>query len=194
MIYKRILGQGLTFIMVLLFIIVAGSVILSKISGGTPTFYGYQLKSVLSGSMEPVIHTGSIVAIKPGGDTSRFKKGDIITFHADENRLITHRIVEVVRNEQANQVIYRTKGDSNDAPDIEPVLSANVVGRYTGFTIPYVGYILSFAGTKLGNVTLLIVPGLMLFIYAVISLWKTISSLEEKKQGSSIEEANPKTT
>ncbi len=191
--FKRILGQSLTVIMVLLFIGVAGSVILSKVSGGAPTFYGYQLKSVLSGSMEPAIHTGSIVAIKPGGDTSEFKKGDIITFRADENRLITHRIVEVAKNEQTGQVIYRTKGDSNDAPDMEPVQSANVIGRYTGFTIPYIGYILSFAGTKLGNVTLLIVPGMLLFIYAVISLWKAISSLEEKRQGPT-EEASPKTT
>ncbi|WP_410772005.1 signal peptidase I SipW [Fontibacillus sp. BL9] len=183
MMFKRILGHIVTIVMVLLFILVAGSVILSKVSGGEPTFYGYQLKSVLSGSMEPAIHTGSIVAIKPEGDTSGFNKGDIITFRADENRLITHRIVEVVKNEQTNQVIYRTKGDSNDAPDIEPVSSVNVIGRYTGFTIPYIGYIVSFAGTKLGNVTLLIVPGLLLVFYAVITLWKAISSLEEKKQG-----------
>lgn len=178
----RFLSRSFTFVFAVLFIMVAGSVILSKAAGGEPNFYGYQLKTVLSGSMEPVIRTGSIVAIKPGGDTKRFQQGDVITFRADENKLITHRIVEVVKNPDTGQVIYRTKGDSNDAPDLEPVSSLNVVGQYTGFTIPFAGYVLNFAGSKLGNVTLLIIPGLLLFIYAVISLWKAISSLEEPER------------
>lgn len=34
---------------------------------GEPQVFGYQLKTVLSGSMEPEIKTGSIIAVKPGG-------------------------------------------------------------------------------------------------------------------------------
>ncbi|MCM3700597.1 signal peptidase I SipW [Paenibacillus macerans] len=178
---RKWLGNALTVLMVAAFITVAGSVVMSKMSGSGPSFYGYQLKTVLSGSMEPSIPTGSIVAIKPGGDMTRFAAGDVITFRADEEKLITHRIVEVISNEQTGQLLYRTKGDNNDAADLEPVDPANITGVYTGFTVPYAGYALNFAGTKLGNVTLLIIPGVLLFLYALASLWKAISALEGKK-------------
>ncbi|MCC3378215.1 signal peptidase I SipW [Paenibacillus farraposensis] len=178
---RKWLRNALTFLMVAAFITVAGSVVMSKMSGSEPNFYGYQLKTVLSGSMEPSILTGSIVAIKPGGDMTRFTAGDVITFRAGEKKLITHRIIEVTRNKLTGQLLYRTKGDNNDAADLEPVDPANITGVYTGFTVPYAGYALNFAGTKLGNVTLLIIPGVLLFLYALASLWKTISALEDKK-------------
>ncbi|MDU2240662.1 MAG: signal peptidase I [Paenibacillus sp.] len=178
---RKWVGNALTFLMAVAFFTVAGSVVLSKVSGSEPNFYGYQLKTVLSGSMEPSIPTGSVAAIKPGGDMTRFHVGDVITFRSNDNKLITHRIVEVTRNEQSGQVLYRTKGDNNGAADSEPVNPANVTGVYTGFNVPYVGYVLSFAGTKTGNVALLIIPGLLLFLYALVSLWKAIAGLEEKK-------------
>lgn len=178
---RKWLGNALTFLMAVAFFTVAGSVVLSKISGSEPNFYGYQLKTVLSGSMEPSIPTGSVAAIKPGGDMTRFNVGDVITFRSGDNKLITHRIIEVTQDEQNGQVLYRTKGDNNDAADSELVHPANVTGVYTGFNVPYVGYFLSFAGTKTGNVTLLIIPGILLFLYAVVTLWKAIASLEEKK-------------
>ena len=47
---------------------------------------GYQFKSVLSGSMEPTFLTGSIIAIEPTKDGSKYQKGDVITFkEKDEN-------------------------------------------------------------------------------------------------------------
>lgn len=179
--FRKWLGNALTFLMAVAFFTVAGSVVLSKVSGNEPNFYGYQLKTVLSGSMEPSIPTGSVAAIKPGGDMTRFKVGDVITFRSSDNKLITHRIVEVTRNEESGQVLYRTKGDSNGAADSAPVNPANITGVYTGFNVPYVGYVLSFAGTKTGNVVLLIIPGLLLFLYALVSLWKAIAGLEEPK-------------
>lgn len=48
--------------------------------------------------MEPGIQTGSIVAIKPGGDMTRFQKGDVITFLNPDNILITHRVVDAELN------------------------------------------------------------------------------------------------
>ena len=55
-------------------------VISSKTSEGAPQILGYQLKTVLSGSMEPGIKTGSIIAVKAGGDMTRFQENDVITF------------------------------------------------------------------------------------------------------------------
>src|SRR5690606_31650101 len=104
-----------TGILVVVFIVFAAFVLLNNFSGGEASIFGYQLKTVLSGSMEPAIKTGSIIAVKPGGDMTRFKEGDIITFMDEERRLVTHRIIEVVQS--GDQTMYRTKGDNNNAPD-----------------------------------------------------------------------------
>jgi signal peptidase len=53
-----------TGVLIILLIGVAALVIPAKISGEQPEIFGYQLKSVLSGSMEPGIQTGSVIAIK----------------------------------------------------------------------------------------------------------------------------------
>lgn len=162
-------------------------VISSKASGGEPQAFGYQLKSVLSGSMEPGIKTGSIIAVKPGGDMKRFKENDVITFKEDENILITHRITEVIKN--GDQVMYKTKGDNNNAEDMNPVLSVNVVAEYAGFTVPYLGYFIDFTQSKNGAF-LLLVPGLLLIIYSAFTIWKAISQIDglNKKNTEKIEE------
>lgn len=177
--------QTFYYALLLICVAVIGSILMSKLTGGEPSFYGYKLKTVLSGSMEPTIHTGSIIAVSPVeiGAGNRFKAGDIITFRADEQRLITHRIIDVRSNKSGDTVLYRTQGDNNDAPDSALVPSANIVGAYTGFTIPYAGYFLSFAGTKTGNIVLLIVPGLLLLLYGAFSIWKVITRLEQQLNG-----------
>ncbi|WP_110931490.1 signal peptidase I SipW [Paenibacillus bouchesdurhonensis] len=177
--------QTFYYALLLICFAVIGSILMSKLTGGEPSFYGYKLKTVLSGSMEPTIHTGSIIAVSPVeiGTGNRFKAGDIITFRADEQRLITHRIIDVRSNKSGDTVLYRTQGDNNDAPDSALVPSANIVGAYTGFTIPYAGYFLSFAGTKTGNIVLLIVPGLLLLLYGAFSIWKVITRLEQQLNG-----------
>jgi signal peptidase I len=176
---KKVLKWVNAIVTSILFIFIIGMafiVITTKASGGEPILFGYQLKTVLSGSMEPEIKTGSIIAVKPGGDMTRFKKGDIITFMQDDNMLITHRVTEVIKN--GDQVMYRTKGDNNNAEDKDPVLAQNVVAEYTGFTIPYIGYIVNFANTKNGAF-LLLVPGLLLLGYAGVTIWKAIKEIEQ---------------
>lgn len=163
-----------------LLISVAAVVVISKASGGEPQIFGYQLKSVLSGSMEPGIQTGSIIAVKLAEDKTNFKVDDVITF-MEEDILITHRITEVTKS--ADSVLYRTKGDNNKAEDMNPVLSDNVVAEYTGFTVPYVGYFVNFSQSKNGAL-LLLIPGFLLLIYSAYTIWKVLSQIElpKKKQ------------
>lgn len=152
-----------------------------RFSGDGQTLFGYQLKTVLSGSMEPGIKTGSIIAVKPGGDTTRFKEGDIITYKLDnEGNLSTHRVIEVQGSEEMTS--YITKGDNNKAPDSEPVLHQNVVAEYTGYTVPYVGYILNYTKSKLGGALLLIIPGILFLGYAVVTIVRALKQIDGKKQ------------
>src|SRR5699024_7431292 len=156
------LNNIVTVLLFFLLITVAAMVMITKFSGGEPEMFGYQLKTVLSGSMEPGIQTGSVIVVKPGGDMTRFKEKDIITFMDEEEHVITHRVIEVV--ESGEHTIYHTKGDNNDAADREPVLSDNVLAAYTGHTVPYIGYAISFAQSQNGAL-LLLIPGVFLIIY-----------------------------
>lgn len=173
-----------TFILLVTLIVMVFVVVNSKLSGGEPQIFGYQLKTVLSGSMEPEIKTGSIIAVKPGVDSTQIKKGDVITFKIDEKNLVTHRVINVVK--KGNRVMYRTKGDNNHSADMNAVLSENVVAEYHGFTIPYIGYIINFINSKNGAF-LFIVPGILLFGYAVFTIWKATSEIfsnNKRKKGS----------
>lgn len=167
----------LTFILVFSMYIV----ITSKLTGNEPQIFGFQLKTVFSGSMEPGIKTGSIILVKLSEKTDKYKANDVITFK-EENQLVTHRIVEVIQS--SDQVMYRTKGDHNQTEDLNPVLSTNVIAEYTGVTIPYLGYINEFAKSKNGNLLLLVLPGLILLGYSSFIIWRTISEIDvNSKEG-----------
>lgn len=155
-------------------------VISSKASGGEPQAFGYQLKTVLSGSMEPTFKTGSVIAVKPLNTEDRrsLKKDDVITFQTAEDILITHRIIGVTTS--GEHVMYETKGDNNNAADMEPVLAENVVAQYAEFTIPYIGYFIDFAQSKAGSAILLIGPGLLLLGYAAFSILQALRELDPK--------------
>ncbi|TFD97087.1 signal peptidase I SipW [Jeotgalibacillus sp. R-1-5s-1] len=150
-------------------------IVFAKASGGEPELFGYQLKTVLSGSMEPGIQTGSVIAVKKAEDPMSFQPGDVITYLENENRVTTHRIVETVKSGQ--HVMYITKGDNNEEADSQPVLAENVLAAYTGVTVPYIGYGLNFLQTNNGAL-LLIIPGILLLMYSIVTVWKAISGIQ----------------
>lgn len=179
---KKWLGRISSIIIYGLLICMIFMVVSSKMAGGTPKVFGYEIMTVLSGSMEPGIKTGSIIAVKPVEDPTKFKKGDVITFKAadDPTKIITHRIIATQLAN--NSVQYITKGDNNDSKDPAPVNAGNVIAQYHGFTIPMVGKIMAFIQSKTGAIYLLIVPGALLILYSIFSIWRSISKIETKKE------------
>ena len=104
---------------------------------------GLQVFTVLSGSMEPAYHVGSLIYVKDV-DYKQLKPGDVITFMLDEDTVATHRITEVLVDEEDPDTLrYFTKGDANDAPDGSSVHYKNIIGTPV-FTIPYLGYLANY--------------------------------------------------
>ena len=104
---------------------------------------GLQVFTVLSGSMEPTYHTGSLIYVKKV-DPYTIKEGQPITFLLDENTVATHRVVGIVPDEEDPTVIrFRTKGDANEAEDGALVHYKNMIGTPV-FSIPYLGYVASY--------------------------------------------------
>ena len=100
---------------------------------------GIRTFTVLSGSMEPTYHVGSLIYVKKV-DPTTIRPGQVITFMLDENTVATHRVVEVVPDEDDPSTLrFRTKGDANDAEDGSLVHYKNVIGTPV-FTIPKLGY------------------------------------------------------
>ncbi|KON89787.1 signal peptidase [Sporosarcina globispora] len=184
----KIISNIVTAVLFINLILMAFLVVSSKASGGEPQAFGYQLKTVLSGSMEPTFQTGSVIAVKPlsSEEGKSLKKDDVITFQASEEKLITHRIIGVTNS--GDHVMYETKGDNNKTADMEPVLSDNVRAVYTGFTIPFVGYFIDFAQSKEGSAILLIGPGLLLLGYAAFSIFQAIREIDPKNNKTDSEE------
>jgi signal peptidase I len=179
----KIVSNLITGLLFLLLIFMIFVVVSSKASGGEPSFLGYQLKTVLSGSMEPTFKTGSIIAVKPVADTANLKEKDIITYMQQDQSLVTHRIIEVIK--QGDQVMYQTKGDNNEDADTQPILSQNVVAIYTGFTIPLLGYLIDFAKSSKGMAALLIIPGVLLLIYSGVTIFKGLRELDKTQKDTS---------
>ncbi len=105
---------------------------------------GFQVFTVLSGSMEPVYHTGSLIYVREVEDPTSIPDGTIITFMLSEEMVGTHRIVGTVPDEEDPSVIrYRTKGDANEAEDGTLVHYKNILGTPV-FSIPGLGYLADF--------------------------------------------------
>lgn len=104
-----------------------------------PAVFGYSTAVVISGSMSGCIEIDDMVIIREQdsyavGDVVSFKSGDII---------VTHRIIA---QEDGGFV---TKGDANNARDIETLYPEFIVGRVVG-VIPGIGKPIEFMRTPFG--------------------------------------------
>lgn len=141
---------------------------------------------VQSGSMEPVIKTGSIVFIRPAEE---YKVDDIITYHrGKEETPTTHRIVEVKK--VGGKTLFVTKGDANSTIDMEMVPEENVIGSVR-IHIPFIGYAIAFAREPLGFILLIIVPASLIAIDEVKNMVKEIK--RRKSDRNKVYDQNKKT-
>ena len=123
-------------------VLVALVAVLAVLLVGT-RFVGLQPFTVLSGSMEPVYSAGDLIYVKEI-DPFQLEEGTIITFMLSEETIATHRIVEVVPDEEDDAVIrFKTKGDANESEDGGLVHYKNVIGTPI-FSVPKLGYVANF--------------------------------------------------
>lgn len=114
-------------------------------SGEPISIAGYSFFTVLTGSMESEIPQGSLVISKKV-DEKNLKVGDDITFKANQNTIITHRIITIIEDYQNTGMrAFETQGVMNEKPDKNLVKEANVIGKVVyhnkllGQTLKYIG-------------------------------------------------------
>lgn len=142
---------------------------------------GIDVYTVLSGSMEPTYHVGSLIYVKEV-DPFELEAGDVITYMLDEDTLSTHRIVEVVPDENDPTVVrFMTKGDANDAVDGTRVHYKNVVGTPI-FTIPYMGYVANYIQNPPGTYIAIAMGAILLLLVFIPDLFDDEEEVKKKKR------------
>jgi signal peptidase len=93
-----------------------------------PMVTGGSALAVLSGSMTPGLPVGGMVFTRPV-DPAEVVVGDVLTFQrpSDPSQLVTHRVLAIDTSGAAP--LFTTKGDANDAADLDPVPASAVQGR-----------------------------------------------------------------
>lgn len=161
--YKSALG-ALTTLVVLLAILLVGMRVA-----------GFEIYTVLSGSMAPQLPVGSVIYVRSSEDIA---VGDVITYQFSGGTAVTHRIIETVS--EGAETLYRTMGDANDTPDGSLVPAQNVVGKVM-FHIPYLGYIASFISKPNGIYFLIALSAVLTLLTAIGDcLSKSLSRKESK--------------
>jgi len=148
-----------------------------------PKFVGYEPMVVLSGSMEPTYHVGSLLYIKDV-DTDDIEVGDAITFYLDSNTLATHRVISI----DENAGTYTTKGDANDVDDGNALTIDQIKGK-PAFNVPVLGYVAEKITSKSGKIlyiTAIVVDVILMYMSDLIfgPDKKKEKQVEEKEENS----------
>lgn len=155
---KKLLSLG-----EIIFGLILALVIILSVFPLIPPFKNYyHSRTVLTGSMEPSIHTGSVV-IDQWTPDRKLKIGDVVSYrHQSDQKVIyiTHRIVKIDKTGLLWR--FETKGDANPAPDFGLITQTSIEGKVI-MTIPLVGYSIEFFKTPVGFILLIALP-LLVFI------------------------------
>jgi signal peptidase I len=108
------------------------------------TVTGHRTLVVMSGSMEPVLHTGDVIVvdvIEPG----EARPLDIVSFRdpSRANQLVTHRVVAM--GQVGDHLGFLTKGDANTGTEQWDVGADGTIGRLS-FKIPALGRLIVWLG------------------------------------------------
>lgn len=171
----RILGNVVLWLAALLGVAAGSLFIANKLEIVNPLI-------VISGSMEPGIHTGDMVIDKQV-PTAGLEVGDVVSLPSDlTHKLVTHRITQIERSTDGpagtSWKIYM-KGDANEFEDIAPYYVGDHVWS-PAVRLPQMGVVVS----KMMN------PGFSLPIVLALGALLGISLLSEEPSKNETEESD----
>jgi signal peptidase len=139
-----------------------------------PRVLPYRTFALVGGSMEPTIHLGSEVVVRPVR-ADQLRAGDVITFRSPEGAhvLVTHRIVRVVHRHGVRMFV--TKGDANGLADSWRVRATGTGWRYA-FSVPYLGYAIELLRQTVVRFVALAVLALFVTTLALRRIWSPTSA------------------
>lgn len=191
----------ITTLLVAIVVLVAILLVGVRVAGVQPLY-------VMSGSMEPAFHVGSLIFVQRI-DPAEIEVGDPITYTINEaGDYSTHRVIAIEVREtgtrfaadengqtmldEAGQPVieeypleetayyFQTKGDANNSPDGTPVYYKNVVG-VPRVTIPYLGYLAHWLQTPRGRIMGITIAAVIVILTFLPDLLKWVDEGDKKK-------------
>jgi len=146
---------------------------------------------VATGSMIPTIMPGSVSIVLPIAP-EKLQPKDIIAFKSSDNpkNTILHRIDSIKSTEP---LIFKTKGDNNNAPDNWDVPAMDVGGKYL-ISVPLFGHVAAFMKKPLGFALMVIAPALIFIIFQIFNIKKAINEEVERRVKKEAEKSNKSVT
>ena len=194
--------NGFTTALVAVVVLIALLLVGVRVAGIQPLY-------VMSGSMEPAFHVGSLIFVQKV-EPDEIKVGDPITYTINESGdYSTHRVIGIemretgtrfVLDEDGHQVAdeagellieeypleekayyFQTKGDANNSPDGTPVYYKNVVG-VPRVTVPYLGYLAHWLQTPRGRIMGITIAAVIVILTFLPDLLKWVDEGDKKKE------------
>ena len=191
----------ITTLLVAIVVLVAILLVGVRVAGVQPLY-------VMSGSMEPAFHVGSLIFVQKI-DPAEIEVGDPITYTINEaGDYSTHRVIAIEVREtgtrfaadengqtmldEAGQPVieeyplaetayyFQTKGDANNSSDGTPVYYKNVVG-VPRVTIPYLGYLAHWLQTPRGRIMGITIAAVIVILTFLPDLLKWVDEGDQKK-------------
>ena len=191
----------ITTLLVAIVVLVAILLVGVRVAGVQPLY-------VMSGSMEPAFHVGSLIFVQKI-DPAEIEVGDPITYTINEaGDYSTHRVIAIEVREtgtrfaadkngqtmldEAGQPVieeyplaetayyFQTKGDANNSSDGTPVYYKNVVG-VPRVTIPYLGYLAHWMQTPRGRIMGITIAAVIVILTFLPDLLKWVDEGDQKK-------------
>ena len=155
----------------------------------------FSVYTIVSPSMVPTINVYDIIINKAVNNPTDVQKEDIITFTStgvlSNGLTVTHRVKDILIDEQTNEYEYVTKGDNNLIKDDTPAKYSNLIGKVI-LRFPGLGKVQAFVGSKFGWLVVVIIPALIIIIQDVLKLikvtrYKKQADIENKRVVNEIE-------
>ena len=155
----------------------------------------FSVYTIVSPSMVPTINVYDIIINKAVNKPADVQKEDIITFTStgvlSNGLTVTHRVKDILIDEQTNEYEYVTKGDNNLIKDDTPAKYSNLIGKVI-LRFPGLGKVQAFVGSKFGWLVVVIIPALIIIIQDVLKLikvtrYKKQADIENKRVVNEIE-------
>ena len=162
---KKIVSSLVTLLLVCT-VFLCFSVVMQVLNKGYASIGGYSLFRVVTGSMEPEIFAGELIASK-SVDIDTLEVGDVICFRSKSpqmlGRSITHRVIGRSLDAEGN-VQLLTKGDANLAVDEYYVTQDNLIGEvvWQSHTDSFLSDFVGFFSNKISFLACIALPCLLI--------------------------------
>ena len=188
---KKIYNIVSTVVVLLVFVFLVafiGFVMYQKTHGGEVTLFGYYMFDVVSDSMEPTIDVGEVIIAKKVEDADALQAGDVITFTAPsgqfKGRNITHRIIEVKKNDDGKVEYFKTKGDNPEVGVDDWQLEPSAVKAKFVRVSPFISGFRRFISKWYGYVVLIVIPLVLVGVLVVVGYVRDKVAEAKKEQES----------